>query len=311
MGVSDGVVAAVGSTSEVGAESVPILTSAGIPIIGPVAASTAELTSPLSFPMTNTFMLYEGGVTMAKAAGATGLHIVTLDVPTATEIVGPLQQYASSIGLANKGETLVPTSATDFSSYAASAQSAGGAVMIILGADQTPEFLNALQQQGVNFSKSIVETAGPSLPPNALSHVTGGGKGVYIFDWCWPVTDTANAGVRQYLNQLKAISKNAPHNASGSGVNAWVAVHVTANLLKKVPAITSAALTTAVKSSGLISYAPMAPFDWSQKAVSTGLLSELNTYSDLFMPEQIRHGAYVPLTNNFVTFNKPFKITHP
>jgi ABC-type branched-subunit amino acid transport system substrate-binding protein len=238
--VSDGVVATVGENTLDGAKIGPILQQAGIPRIGPAPLSIAEYTAPNAYPLNGGGVtLFQGAVIDAKQHNLKSIYVLYLNVEGGgSAVTGLVKPLSAKEGIAYKGDTGVPTDATDVSSYVKKAMDSGAeAVLTTFGPGLTEQFLKTSTQLGAkyrvattaeSFTGDVIKAVGPTQPivQNAM-----------LASPYPPLTATSVQGVKDFAAQMNARKAAGDKNASADRtylVNPWLATHVFAEVAKTI-----------------------------------------------------------------------------
>ncbi len=311
--VSDHALAVVGSQSANGAVYEPIVYAAGIPLVAEGAYDTPALTNALSFPVTNTLATSAaGGIPFfAASLGIKSIYVVEPNLPQATSLLSFLAQQEKAAGVTQAGQSLVNESSTstpDFTPYAAAAASSGAGLIYVEVGPTGVSFLKSLLVQGVNFKKTVVVLDSNVVSAQDLQPLGKNQNGVYFMGGSIPSDDTSNSAVKQYNNEMdKYGNKTTPRTEASE--QAWVGVHVIANILKTVPTISSAALVKAMNNAGPMQVGPIVPFDWSKHAYTTGFLSQIRIFANQMMVSRVVKGKAIPVVNTWVPTDKKFTVT--
>jgi ABC-type branched-subunit amino acid transport system substrate-binding protein len=307
--VADKVLAVVGSTGNFGDSYLPILASAGIPEVGSLTVSNTQNTSKLSFPLQNSVAILIACVNAAKSLGAKSVIIVTVDTSAVSQLVALVNAAIKAVGMKEVAPVLIPPTATDLNEYAANAASSGaGAIIPVLPVPLLTQLLTALNQQAFDFEKTPIIGGGTTVNTVAIRALSAA-EGIYSVGYAWPATDPSNAGVAQYQRELAAAGEsNTP--LDDNGLLAWSTVNIIAGLLKGSSSPTPATLVAKLSASGLISRPEMAPTDFSKNPFpSSSPLASLRAFTDMAVLTKLEGGKFVPLTNGFVNFTTPFKVS--
>jgi ABC-type branched-subunit amino acid transport system substrate-binding protein len=311
--VSDNALAVVGSQTANGPAYEPIVYNAGIPLVAEGAYDTPALTNALSFPVTNTLATSAaGGVPfLAASLRIKSIYVVEPNLPQATSLLSFLSQQEKAAGVTQAGQSLVNESSTstpDYTPYAAAAASShAGLIYVELGPSGV-SFLKSLLTEGVNFKKTVVVLDSNVVSAQDLQPLGKNANGVYFMGGSIPADDTSNPAVAQYNNEMDRYgNKTTPRTEASE--QAWVGVHVIANLLKTVPTISSAALVKAMNNAGPMQVGPIVPFNWSKHAYTTGFLSQIRIFANQMMVSRVVNGKAIPVVETWVPTDKKFTVT--
>jgi branched-chain amino acid transport system substrate-binding protein len=278
--VAQNVTAVVGAVSAFGDAYMPILEKAGIPVVASLPNSAAETTSPLSYPITSSALVLTAAAAVAKAKGAKSIAYLGPNVPAYSGLIQLTKGLLQGVGVQLKGSTTYNPTATDYTQYAATAYGSGAnAVFPVLTAAGTlPAFVNAVEGGGYSFDKTFTVLAGSTFTPSALDgQLKGKLNGVYVINSGQTPTDTSLPGIKTFHDEVAASGEKVEFD--DSALEAWVGVHVIADLLgKSTEPITSATLVAAMKAAGPINFPGWTPFDWSKPALPAPLSTSFPRY---------------------------------
>ena len=124
--ISEKVTAVVGASTGVSGDAyMPILEKAGIPSVANIPNSTAETTSPLSYPISSSALLIVAGGSVLKAAGSTKVQYLGPNIPAFVGLMQLVEALLGGAGVKFNGTTFYPVTATDYTQFAASAYGSG------------------------------------------------------------------------------------------------------------------------------------------------------------------------------------------
>jgi ABC-type branched-subunit amino acid transport system substrate-binding protein len=272
----------------------PILTKAKIPIIGGQSAATdLAFTSPTSFPLdSGTAGQFAGMCTALVQRGAKKVALVTFATPG---INGPVAYCENSIK-ENGGQAgpvvIIPSSATDLSSYIQKATSGGtDGVAVDLTGSQEENALTSLHTQAPN---EMVITADANVSTSALSDLGTKLDGVYTVSPMQPVHSSA-AGSKAYVADLKAV--NPSYVPDGNGERAWAAVWTFVQVAKTLKTVNASTVLAAM---GKLTNFPMdgltAPITTSKPNTKFPGLPRM--YNPTIVPGRIENGVITSLATN-------------
>jgi ABC-type branched-subunit amino acid transport system substrate-binding protein len=313
--ISEKVTAVVGAISPTGGDSyMPILEKAGIPSVADLAPSNSEATSPLSYPIASSALGLVAGGSVLKAAGATKIQYLGPNLPAFVGLMKLVSSILPTTGAAFNGDTLFPVAATDYSQYVTSAYGSGadGVVPILTTSGTLPAFVNAVAGAGFSFTKNPTVLSGTLLNPDDLTgQLKDKLNGVYVYNIGQTPTDESLPGIKTYHDELAAAAgEQVPYK--DSGLEAWVGVHVIAQILAKTSGdITSpAVLIAAMKAAGPISYPGWSTFDWSKPALPAPLSAALPRYfTTQVWVSKIVDNQEVAAVSDFAPFSGPITLT--
>ena len=264
--VTDKVAAVAGSLFESGAQSIPTLQKAGIPIIGSLGVYTpGELSNPDVWP------LMGGAVTTYPAipylAAKQGLKRIAVIANPGTGLDQLIKAQAATAGMTYVGTVSVPTTATDYSSYVAQLKSLNPQVIVqVVSTTASAELMKDGQQLGLNATWANQTL---NIDVNNLSTFGDTANGMFITSSFPPATAGAQfPGIATFNKEMDAAEKAGIANTdirSAQAVTSWLAVHAIALVAKGTSGLlTASSLTSAIKSAtsvdveGLINWQPNA-----------------------------------------------------
>jgi len=277
--VSDHVIA-VTSQSLLSASYINELVAANIPLVGNAVVGAADFTSPYSFPIgASVLSTYPAGALGLIKDGDTKVGILRIATPLDT-----ITDDATRAGIKSGGGTLVadvavPTTVTDYGSYAQQLKQSGanGVVLIESEAAQVG-VIQAAAEIGYHPRWAI---AYGSLTNSELKQLEPLVDGSVVYSTLPLVTDTALPGIKTFVAQMKA---EQSHNAAASmldstSLSVWLAIYAIAGTLAGVHGdITSTVMLQKLRAlhslslQGLLTWEPNNTGPALQPRVSTGLI---------------------------------------
>jgi branched-chain amino acid transport system substrate-binding protein len=294
--VSAGAVAAVATSTQFGANAIPILNAAHIAELGQIAVGAADLTNPNGFPLAPVGIdIAAGEPALAASLGATKISMVHVDLPVAAQ----LPQLAA-IGLAPHALKLVnavaiPQNAPDMSPYVASATEHGSdAVAIILGnPSDTTSFVRGAKQAG--YQGKLVSDAA-SLLRVFKAGQTAAVEGLYSLDVAFPASDTSVPAVKKMDSEIDAVDSTVVKDYSVE--DGWASVYLFAQVAKTLPTVTAESILAAMPTVTNFDSGVFPPIDFSKPLTA---IPGLHVFNGQVLYEQVRSGQLVPVTGQFVT----------
>jgi ABC-type branched-subunit amino acid transport system substrate-binding protein len=277
--VSDHVVA-VTSQSLLSASYINELAAANIPLVGNDVVGAADFTSPYSFPI-------GASVLSTYPAGALGLirdgesKIAIARIATPLDII---TDNATKAGITSGGGTLVadvavPTTVTDYGSYAQQLKQSGanGVVLIESEAAQVG-LIQAAAEIGYHPKWAI---AYGSLTNSQLKQLASLVDGSVSYSTLPLVTDTVLPGIKTFVAQMKAEQAHSPAASmlDPTSLGVWLAIYAIAGTLDGAHGdITSSVMVQKLRAlhslslQGLLTWQPNHKGPALQPRVSTGLI---------------------------------------
>jgi branched-chain amino acid transport system substrate-binding protein len=248
--VSDKVAAVVGDLDIFEPVSFPVLTKAGIPVIGQHPAG-----APQDFSASNSYP-FQGGngagyaafAYAAKKKGKTKFQVLTIDLPIAFTQNAWAKAAAKDAGLTVLPDIKIPAQGvSDFTPYVQQAKSKGAdAILIVQGNAGTQSVLKAASAVGLNamFGQSIT-----SFGESEAQSVKDIATKVFVGSPYPSINDDSIPGIKQWHDDLDAagIGKDPIKRRTG-GLNTWLAYKGVAEAAKSIKGdITAQSLSAALK----------------------------------------------------------------
>lgn len=254
---SDHVIATTGDFTEFGNVEAPLLDQDGIPEVGPFTLSQEESKLPTSFPWQggniNTLVSLMFGI---KRRGLTTLYMAAWDVPAEIALVQTARNFAARAGIQIVGQELIPSVATNYSSYVRQAIDAhSDAFYAAMPPAAQINFLATARTLGAKFVVALPEG---ELSPDDRERV-GGAQAVIEGDIEYgafpPVSASAQfPALRTFQRDMDAEYRAgdkdaAPGFRSGGAMAAWLSAQIVIHLARKLPSVTAATLLKALQTS--------------------------------------------------------------
>jgi ABC-type branched-subunit amino acid transport system substrate-binding protein len=264
--VSQNVTAVVGSLFETGAQSIPMLQQAGIPIIGSLGVYTPpEFTNPDVWPlMGGAVTTYPAIPYLVAKAGKKSIAVANSPGSGLDQLI---QAQASKAGLTYSGTVNVPLTATDYLPYANQVKGLSADVVVqVLSATGSAQIMKAGGQIGLTATWANQTL---NIDDSNLSSFGSSADGMFITS-SFPPASAGDQfpGIKAFNSEMDAAGKSGVQSTDIRGaqaVTSWLAVHAVANVAKGATGdITAAALVSALKNAqsvdveGLVSWKPNA-----------------------------------------------------
>jgi len=228
----------VGASSIASGSFEPIVEGEGIPSIGNGATDITELAATTSFPFYNGLARIASRCAVHAAAGAKEVSIVVPESPAIQAQFPTMKEVCESFHVDVDRFVQVPLEATDLAQYAS--QAAESESIMILADSKEEGLLHELEAAGVTPENTVITA--PTLEEDEVEEAGEKYDGLLMTSPTVPLSETSNKGVAEYLEQTSA----AEVTSTGvEGMIAWRAMHVTAELIKKLPHPTSRSLIKA------------------------------------------------------------------
>ena len=289
--VQDKALALVGDSSAFGDTDVPIVTAAGIPLIGPIPNSTAELSNPLSFPFTSNSVTTATEAILMEKLGCQHIKVMAADVPVVqytlqSGFVAPLKKAGGNIDAV----VAPPLTATDLSPYISQLGAGADCVTPLTSGDQALIVAQGLAQD--NYAgKFFFGTL--QWGQKEISELGSAAANTYLAGGEAVATDSAVPGIAAFNKQMDATG-NTSVSRDMLAVNMWMSIHVVAQLASTLTVVNSGNLVAALKAKPISYEGITAPVDFS-KPNTTFAPSPLITYNTLQKVYKVTDGKLVPL----------------
>jgi branched-chain amino acid transport system substrate-binding protein len=259
-----------------GTQIIPALKHGGLAAIATHLVVAAEFDDPEIFPM-------QAGV-LATGAGAFTL----MAARGKKRLVGISLQAAGSLGFIDFARkkilpnypgaqmldpVLVPPGTSDVTSLAASAIRQNPDGIFVGIANLTVPFVHALRSQGYN---GLIDIPGTNTNPTTLKRL-GSEAGELIFN---ASLSHEGAGWDQFHQDLAKYEATAAANVTDAGLNAWMGVHLFADVVAKIPApVTRAKVVSALNALSSYDTKGLTPtLDFTKPNAVQGYSREFNPY---------------------------------
>ncbi|MFH0520884.1 ABC transporter substrate-binding protein [Streptomyces sp. M41] len=232
--VEENVVAVVGSYSQYGDTFLPSLEGAGIPYIGGYGVTSAEFTSPLSYPVNGGQPSLLAGLGRELARSCGPVTLVRPDTIAGDELAPLLDSGLRAGGHITSSDTLADEDATEYGSQAVRAlefsardQTEPGCVVPALG-DRTTTFMDSFRRAGTDYPEVRTATVLGSVDQTVIN--AGGGatspyEGSYITGWYPVASDPRWDAMKKVINE-EAFGDNRIDPADAGVQTTWIAYTV-------------------------------------------------------------------------------------
>jgi ABC-type branched-subunit amino acid transport system substrate-binding protein len=242
--VANGDVAVVSTFTTTGSSFVPILQAAGIPYIDPGLFSTAEFTSPISFPLAGGAPVAFLGVgqELANLGCRQGAIIASVSAATAAVIAFVEASFKHAGGTSI---SVVNVSATqpDMAAAVAALQSDHAqCVTLVITTDEADTFFNALRESPL-FGKIVVGSNSNVLDPNLIATEGSAVNGTIEIGAGHIPSDNVPA-VAAAVKEIHQYQPNSP-KITGLALEAWAATYLLLN--DALPAVQGTVTAAKVK----------------------------------------------------------------
>ncbi|MBY8339865.1 ABC transporter substrate-binding protein [Streptomyces spinosirectus] len=232
--VKNDVVAVVGSYSQYGDSYLPTLESAGIPYIGGYGVTTAEFTSPLSYPVNGGQPSLLAGLGRELAAGCGPVALIRPDSIAGDELPAMLDSGLKAGGHAPAVDQRAADDTTEYSGpsrKALTASTAGppkkGCVIPALG-DRTDTFMDSFRRDREDYPAVKTAATLDSVDQTVINESGGQSgpyEGSYVSGW-YPVTGDPRWDPMKKVIQEQAFGDNRIDPADAGVQTTWIAYTV-------------------------------------------------------------------------------------
>jgi ABC-type branched-subunit amino acid transport system substrate-binding protein len=265
--VSENVVAVVAYTL-FAAQAYPILTAAGIPIIGNIVTTDADTSTTNAFPLVPGSLLMNAALPVAlKAHGKHRVAGVSLDVAASRAQLVVIERGVKAAGLEYVGGITIPNNTADNAPYIQKLKALGAdSAILSLNAQGTIQLIRAGAQLGADIlwahQSQVINQSTVLQPLGSLS------DGMLVATSISPPT-FSDRGIKVFNSEMDAAAKagvGATNDRRWTTVDAWLAIHaiqLVGNQIKGV--VTKASLmarlgkTRGLKVENLITWSPGTP----------------------------------------------------
>lgn len=241
--VDAGVIANVGKVS-VGTDEVTTFADAGIPMVGTSPTGPEDFTNPAVFPFTGGTLTGVQGVAAAlQDAGASTLSLIAPDLAlsrTLADYITPVLEGGPD-DLVSEVYMPVDPSADITSFIAQVVDDDPDGVIALTSSDAFGQTMQALRSAGY---EGEIGTANSIATPEVIEQVGEPAEGLVLVSDYMAITDPDNPRIGQFVDEMSAHAGDAVLDQYS--LNAWLSVHVLADVLGTLPEISPAALMEAL-----------------------------------------------------------------
>jgi ABC-type branched-subunit amino acid transport system substrate-binding protein len=290
--VSDGVVALVGTETQVEGNYLPIVEKAGIPNIGIVPIGAPAFNSPTAFPLgAGTTASFAAQAQELFAQGATKVSLAAIDVPQAAGFAPVINLGLKCSNQKLENTVLIPSPSPDMATYVAAATRNGvDGIEVLLLAPDAVKFVQAADQAGVKAKIGMI-TQDPEGLIKALGPLA---EGILMISDGKLLSQTTDPTVQQYMAETKAAGKPATNRGMQYG---WTPVRVFQQAAAQASSITPKGIFDALSSMTNLQTGIFPPIDFTKPTTKLPLKRIFNTK---VMYAKVANGQEVPITGEFV-----------
>jgi ABC-type branched-subunit amino acid transport system substrate-binding protein len=297
--VEEGVIATVGTFSSFAADTLPILEEAGIPQVAPYLVGFEDYTGAINYPvMGGTLSAVAGMGAQLADSGAEAINVTYLDIGPGALAAGLADVGAESRNAEVISQTPVPEGTVDFSPQVAEATEGNpDGVAMLLTTRDAPGYVRALEQAGFEGDKAASTS---SFTPSQIEELGDTVEGLQVPNAFLPASYTENETVQQFNDEIDTYAGDIVKDDAAQ--NAWLGVHLIADLMEGANQVTSATLTEALDTTGPIDLGLLPPISFQEgitiEALAPGV--ELRVFNPTVVYTVVEGGALVAVDGEFV-----------
>ncbi|POX46995.1 hypothetical protein C3489_30815 [Streptomyces sp. Ru71] len=315
--VDEHAVAVVGSYSQYSDSYFPPLESAGIPYIGGYGVTTAEFTSPLSYPVNGGQPVLLAGLGRELAERCGRVALVRPDTIAGDELPPLLDAGLKAGAHPDASDLLAEEDATEYETptrqaleHAARDSGRKGCVVPALG-DRTGTFMDSFRRARDGFPAVGAATVMGSVDQTAVDASGGQSgpyEGSYITGWYPVSTDPRWDGMKQVISQ-QAFTDNRIDPADAGVQTTWIAYTVFRKIVESLGdgEVTAAGVRHALDDGVSVSTGGLTPplrWEFEGKLAAVGFPRLVNTDVTL---QVVRDGRLVAARKGFIDVTQTLK----
>jgi ABC-type branched-subunit amino acid transport system substrate-binding protein len=286
--VAQGVVAMVGDLTDYGNEFMPLLAQHKIPSIGLEPSTSADFTSPSSFPIAGGAPVVLAGLAETLAeGGAKHIAMARVDIGPADALKGFSNNGLKRFHQMITRDVPVPPGAPDMSPYVANALKGGtDAIVVALPSQDAVNFVLAARQADPGIKIALIATE----LGDVLQQLKGDANGV--METASDTVALRNSAEKQYEKDMRAAGY---HDFTGFRLASYTSVLVFQKIAENLPAITAPAVLEALNHAQNLQTGLTAPLQYTKGGVA-GLP---RVFNPCLFATKIAGGKQVPISGKF------------
>jgi len=299
MAVQEDVVATVGTFTSFADDFLPILEEAGIPQIAPYPIGFSDYTSPINYPLFGGSLSVVAGMGAELAdEGAEEINVSYLNIADGAFAADLVAIGTDPRGTEITSETPIAENTVEFSPQVADATSDDpDGIAILLTSRDTPSYLRALDQTGY---EGLTSTTTSSITPGQIEELGPIVEGMLVPSGFKPATMTDDPAVQQFNEEMDEYAPDAVRDDTAE--NAWLGMHLLADVMEGKNNITAATITRALDATGEIDLGLIPPIDFQEgatiEALAPGL--ELRVFNTSVVYTRVEDSELKAITGEFV-----------
>ncbi|MGW2568577.1 ABC transporter substrate-binding protein [Streptomyces sp. NPDC001537] len=314
LAVKENVVAVVGSYSQYGDSYLPELEGAGIPYIGGYGVTTAEFTSPMSYPVNGGQPVLLAGLGKELAGGCGPVALVRPDSIAGDELPAMLDSGLKAGGHRPAIDQRAADDTTEYSGPSRQALTAttgtrakSGCVIPALG-DRTDTFMDSFRRDREDYPAVKTAATLDSVDQTVINESGGQSgpyEGSYVTGW-YPVSSDPRWGAMKKVIQEQAFGDNRI-DASDTGVQTtWIAYTVFRSVIASLGSgdVSADTVRKALDEGLKVDTGGLTPtLQWSSEGPLAGIGLSRVVNADVTL-QVVRQGQLVAADKGFVDVTK-------
>jgi branched-chain amino acid transport system substrate-binding protein len=293
--VDEGFDAVVGGMS-LQTSQIPVLEQGGVALIGSYSVAPPDFKSTTAFPLiSGAYNTYGCAAELVDVAKAKNIAIISLSTP---QTESPAFKAGLAKVLTMRGAKLgsynTYTPAPDLSPVVSKGLTSSiDGVFISGGTADTDKLTQIIRQLQPN-----VAIARTSVSPSSLNTLGSLADNLYVCDSYKPASFTSDPHVKQAVDEIKAVDKNA--TLDSYAMNTWAAMQVFKQLVTPLPNVDRASILAAAKSATSVDTLIGAKLNFTrpQHAAELGLPY---VYGFQWSYNQVKNGTIMSLNDGKLT----------
>jgi len=214
----------------------------GIASVGSVPLNPEDFKAKTAFPFSAGNIGTRGlaGI-LVNQAKAKRIGVAITAIPGADLAANLIKTYMQTRGLSVANVTSVPPGAADLTPLVAAAARGADAIAVVLSPADTLRFVQTARQNGVKLPMSAY-----AMAAQEVQKIGSAAEGLYEAFPIRPLS-AGGTGVKQFTAEMKKYQPKA--NRDFFAVNGWLAVHMFADVAKKLKTVNKASVLKAMSSS--------------------------------------------------------------
>lgn len=260
--VSGDYTAVIQGVTRFGQQIQDILAKGNVPNVVSYPILPVDMTSPNSFPLTGGSYTAFGGLVyyLHETAGCTKIGLITPDSASQKVLTAMMEQVLSELDTGFAEVVEIADTTTDFAPAVAKATADGeDCVVVTTSTAQSPRIITQLRQTAPDVKIGVQSAA---LSDSVIADLGDLAEGIIVSDVVLPVTETENAGVTQFVEEMAKYEPKQEPN--GQALNAWASAVLVTDVLADGAATDPEGFAEAISDAGAIELGVLPPIDFSR-----------------------------------------------